>query len=330
MKEEEIRPKEIFDEYIRLAAEDVHRYFANSVYTKINCPACGEIGFFVFEKEGFNYESCSMCKTLFVSPRPAAKDFAEYYTTSASSKYWSETFYKATESARREKLWKPKVGLVSDIINKYMFEEDIHLVDIGGGYGLFAEEMFLHTGLRATIIEPGPQLAAVCRERGFKVVETFLEDVVATDLPPRNRVFVSFELFEHLHDPSVFIRHLYNLMDAGDLFIFTTLSGSGADILALGENSKSIAPPHHLNFFNPHSVEVFLKNNGMEFLEVLTPGKLDVDIMLNNKDHINDSFWRVFLDISSKKQRESMQNWLSDNLWSSHMWTVCRKPKGVL
>ena len=326
MKEEEIRPKKIFDEYIRLAAEDVHRYFAQSVFTEISCPACGEAGFFMFEKEGFKYESCKRCKTLFVSPRPAAKDFAEYYTNSTSTKYWSETFYKATENARREKLWKPKVKLVVDIIDRYMMDNEVQLVDIGGGYGLFAEEMFLQTGLRTTIIEPGPQLAAVCRERGFVVVEKFLENVVPADIPSCNRVFVSFELFEHLHDPNVFIRRLNNLMNAGDLFIFTTLSGSGADILALGENSKSVSPPQHLNFFTPHSVEIFLKRNGMEFLNVLTPGKLDVDIILNNKDKIKDSFWKCFADISSNEQQESMQRWLSDNLWSSHMWTVCRKP----
>ena len=43
-------------------------------------------------------------------------------------------------------------------------------------------------------------------------------------------------------------------MSAGDLFIFITLSSTGVDIQGLWENSKSVSPPHHLNFFNPYSI----------------------------------------------------------------------------
>ena len=72
---------------------------------------------------------------------------------------------------------------------------------------------------KVTIIEPGLHLAKSCRDRGIDVVEKFLEEVRASDLPKGNKVFVSFELFEHLHSPEIFLKQLYKLMMPGDLFI---------------------------------------------------------------------------------------------------------------
>ena len=138
------------------------------------------------------------------------------------------------------------------------------------------------------IIEPGPDLAEICRKKGFQVVGEFLENVSANELPNGQNCFVSFELFEHLHNPSEFLYSLKALMDSGDLFIFTTLSGAGVDIQALWQDSKSVSPPHHLNFLNPHAVRLLLNRVGLEPLNITTPGKLDIDIMSNNYNQISE------------------------------------------
>jgi len=327
MKEEEIRPKKLFDEFIALAAKDVKTYFASAKYDYILCPACNKKGDFVFEKAGFKYEQCAHCLSIYVSPRPVASSFEKYYTESRSIAYWSETYYKATADARRKKLWKPKVRMIFEIVSKYMDPNSAAIVDIGGGYGLFAEEMRSQTGIIPIIIEPSPKLAAVCRGRNFTVVDKFVEDVQLNDLPIGQRVFVSFELFEHLHDPKKFVYHIRDLMNPGDLLIFTTLSGLGADITALWEDSKSISPPYHLNFFNPVSIELCLTDCGLQPLDISTPGLLDVDIIINNKEKLKDRFWKFFVELATEEQVVNMQAWLSANGWSSHMMVVCQKPK---
>lgn len=325
MKEEEIRPQAIFDEYLRLAAEDTVTYFSDAERISGRCPACYGVGAAAFEKTGFRYEQCPDCHTLFVNPRPAASAFSAYYTESPSSKYWASTFYKETSAARREKLWKPKARAVHEIIMRHANAALPLVVDVGGGYGLFAEEIGFLMGDLPVVIEPGPHLASVCREKGVPVVEKFLEDVSPSDLPERSKVFVSFELFEHLHDPQLFMSHLNALMSSGDLFVFTTLSGTGADILALWENSKSIMPPHHLNFFNPHSIRILLARCGFKALEVTTPGKLDIDIIANNYRNIKDRFWRTFVEMTDDADRQRWQEWVAANGWSSHMMIVCCK-----
>ena len=318
-KEEEIRPAAVFDEYLNLAKAD-----GSIERESINCPGCEERGKVAFEKCGFLYEECQNCHTLFVSPRPFPAAFSRYYTESASSKYWANTFYQKTAEARREKIWKPKTELIKEVMHRYCSSEHT-IVDIGGGYGIFAEVMQELTEKKVIVIEPSSHMVAVCREKGLSVIEKFLENVTPNDLSIGPKSFVSFELFEHLQNPGHFLDHLYNLMQIGDLFIFTTLSGMGADIRALWQDSKSVFPPHHLNFFNPSSIRLLLKRHHVDVLEVTTPGKLDVDILSNNRAFIKDRFWQIFVDQADSGQMEKMQAFLADNGLSSHMLVVCRK-----
>lgn len=324
MKESDIRPAEIFDKFLDLAQRDISHFFEGEL-EKFNCPACGDEGAHSFAKHGFSYRECPGCQTLFVSPRPLAEAFSRYYCESESAKYWASTFYKETADARREKLWRPKALMIRDVLQR--FGADRHgMIDIGGGYGIFAEEYAKFSGGKVTVIEPGPALAQVCRDKGLEVVQEFLEAIKPEQLGDRTKAFVSFELFEHLHDPERFLRHLFGLMSTSDLFIFTTLSGTGVDIQALWQDSKAVSPPHHLNFFNPKSVRILLERLGFEMLQTSTPGNLDIDILCNNREHIKDRFWRTFVAQATDSEKEAMQLFIADNSLSSHMLVICRKP----
>ena len=324
MKEEEIRPLKIFDEYLRLAEADTKTYFSRAEMVSDNCPACDSTGTPSFVKHGFTYEECQNCLTLYVNPRPVAETFSRYYTESPSAKFWATTFYKETAQARKEKLWKPKAKLVLEILGRY--EATGHsLIDIGGGYGLFAEEMRDLSGRSPIVIEPGPHLADACREKSLVVIQKFLEQVTLDDLPIEKKTFISFELFEHLHSPTLFLSQLNRLMSPNDLFIFTTLSVGGVDIQALWEDSKSVMPPHHLNFLNPQSISILLDKLGFEALEITTPGKLDINILENNFLAIKDRFWRTFIATASDKQKKQWQEMIAETGQSSHMMVVCRK-----
>ena len=325
LKEEEIRPLKIFDEYLRLAKEDAETYFSEVERVVGGCPACCTQGEYAFDKYGFTYQVCPSCQTLFVNPRPTAVAFSRYYTESPSSRYWASTFYMETAGARREKLWKPKARLIRDTLAR-CGAVDHTLTDIGGGYGLFADEIRSLCGQAPIVIEPGPDLAAACREKVLPVVQKFLKAVVPADLPAGPKAFVSFELLEHLHDPADPLRQLNGLMASGDLFIFTTLSGTGVDIQALWEDSKSVSPPHHLNFLNPRSVALLMTRLGFENLAVTTPGKLDIDILVNNRAAIKACFWQTFVASATDAEKAAWHEMIAASGWSSHMMVVCRKP----
>lgn len=325
--EEEIRPELVFNEYLKLTAEDTVTYFTKAEKNEIACPACGGNGHVWAEKHGFNYKLCPSCSTIYVSPRPMMDAFNAYYTDSPSTKFWATTFYKVTESARREKLWKPKAQLVKEKILALNNEKPIqYIVDIGGGYGVFDEEIKKILDIEAIIIEPSVHLAEICRQKGLSVIDKFMEEIKEGDLPEGRKCYVSFELFEHLHNPNIFLTTVFNNMKSDDIFIFTTLSGMGIDIQLLGEHSKALSPPHHLNFMNPKSVSGLLVKNGFEVIEAITPGKLDIDILQKNSGYIKDAFWKNLLTYLDGVELEKLQSKIAELGLSSHMMITCKKP----
>ena len=322
LQEKEIRPKKIFNKFLQLASLDIKKYFSRPK-NKINCIACGKKGEFSFKKMSFSYYECKKCNSLFVNPRPREKDFINYYKKSASIKFLATNLYKQTENLRKNKIIKPKAKMIFEILKKN--RKNYTCVDIGGGYGIFAREISRLLKRKSVVIEPSPDLAKVCKKKGLIVVEKFLEKVKKKDLPRTKKFFTCFELIEHLHNPSKFIKNLKKIMQKGDLFIFTTLSSTGLDVLTLWENSRSVAPPHHLNFFNPKYIYIFLKKNNFKILNISTPGKMDVNILQNDKMQIKDRFWKNFILLSNEKEKNEMQNLISSINFSSHLMVVCQK-----
>lgn len=327
MKEQEIRPKELFKHYLSLAEHDSINFFAKSNVQQFSCPGCFAKGNFEFSKNGFSYRFCDECQTLFVAPRPSDIDFQKFYEEGQSTAYWATDFYSATSEARKEKLWKPKVKQLSNWLSLKGIN-DCSVVDIGGGYGVFAD-CWSEVGFSEVIvIEPSATLAAICREKGHFVVQKFFESVSAGEVKTdegKPTVFTSFELIEHLPNPNKFLEHLSSLMVEGDMFVFSTLSCTGLDIQLLWDKSDAVHPPHHINFFSPTSIALACSRAGLQVLEVLTPGFLDIDIISNKGSDISDRFWRTFLSNSNEVQKGNMQKAISENGYSSHMWVFCRK-----
>jgi 2-polyprenyl-3-methyl-5-hydroxy-6-metoxy-1,4-benzoquinol methylase len=323
MKEKDIRPKKLFERYLYLSNLDIKKYF-NNTKEKINCIACGKKGKFSFKKKNFSYCECSNCRTLFVNPRPKRQAFLDYYTKSPSVKFLANSFYKKTKESRRKAIWKPKAKMIFEILKKNR-AKNWSCIDIGGGNGIFAKEILKLTKSDVIVIEPSPFLANECRKNKLNVIQKFLEFVKKKDLPSNKKIFTCFELVEHLHNPSKFIKNVRKLMNKGDLLALTALSSTGADILTLWNKSKSVSPPHHINFFNPKSILIFLKKHKFKILDISTPGKIDVDILDNDKLLIKDRFWKTFLMLASKTEKLKMQNLISNLNFSSHMMAVCKK-----
>jgi len=323
MKEIEIRPKKLFEKFIYFTKLDIKKYFKKP-RKNINCVACQKKGKFSFKKNNFIYSKCENCSTLFVSPRPQESEFLEYYTKASSIKFLAKSYYKKTEEVRKNKIWKPKVRLISKILKKNNLIKS-NCIDIGGGFGIFAKEIKKIIKGKSVVIEPSPFLAEESRKKKLIVIPKFLETVKKKDLPSGKNIFTCFELMEHLFDPSRFIKSVRKLMNKGDLLLFTTLSSTGTDILTLWDNSRSISPPHHINFFNPKSISIFLKKNKFKILDISTPGTIDINILDNDRLLIKDRFWKNFIKTKNKDEKFKMQNLISQLNLSSHMMVVCKK-----
>jgi hypothetical protein len=121
---------------------------------------------------------------------------------------------------------------------------------------------------------------------------------------------------------------VYRLLNPGGYLFLTTLNGLGIDIQVLWERSKSVYPPHHLNFFNPGSLKMLLEKKGFAIIEIATPGQLDWDIMEGAYLHDGLDPGRFFKTVSrygTAEAKRDLQQWIRINNFSSHMRVIARK-----
>ena len=324
MKEEDIRNRGAFNRYLEMVSKDVDNYFCVDNFIKINCPACNEEKFTeAFKKDLFTYVLCNQCGTLFVNPRPSFKTLNQFYSESPSNKYWVEYFFKPVIEARRDKIFKPRAEQISQ---KFPEFKSGRIGDIGAGFGLFLEELRKIWGSAEYVaIEPSVEMAKICHDKGFVVIPDMLEDIVGCD--EKFDVLTSFELFEHLYNPGNFLGKVNKLLKKDGYFIMTTLNVQGFDIQLLWEKSKSVSPPHHLNFFNPDSIRRLIEKNNFQVISIKTPGKLDWDIvegMVKNENIKLDRFWQLIIE-KDEEAKNQFQQWLVKNNLSSHMMVEAKK-----
>jgi SAM-dependent methyltransferase len=331
MKESEIRPQKLFNQYLQLAKKDNEIFFSDhSCFTEIPCPSCAnEKQMPGLEKFGFTYVLCSDCGSLYLSPRPPAERYDLYYREAESVKFWGTHFYKETAGARRKKIYRPRAEIVAELANQYGYDSSNNslFVDIGSGYGLFLEEVEkLNQFDRIIGIEPSPEMAKVCCERGYDVIQKYVGGT--EDIKINASFATAFEVIEHVLDPLAFLSSAKRILRRGGLLMFTTLTVSGFDIQVLWEKSKSVYPPHHINLLSIDGFRKLVERSGLNLVHLCTPGELDVDIVRNirleNSDVEIPRFAASIIN-ASEKVRTDFQSFLKANNFSSHIRIIAKR-----
>jgi SAM-dependent methyltransferase len=328
MKEGDIRPQALFDRYMELSREDAVRCFANEPRDAIHCIGCGSRNVKdEFKKHGFTYGQCQDCKTLFQTPRPTLQAFEAFYRDSVSSKYWAEVLFPSVAEARRERIFRPRVELLTQLCEAR--GEKIHqLIDVGAGYGIFLDEWRkVLPKSHLVAVEPSTYLAAECRIKGFEVVESIVEQVEGYE--NFADMVVCFEVLEHVHEPLAFVETLMRLAKPGGLVSISTLCIDGFDLQVLWNQSNQIFPPHHINFHSVAGFENLFARAGLVDVSVTTPGKLDVDIVRNAALRDPDLLkGQRFLQrlIGNEQMSSAFQTFLAENSLSSHAWVIGKVP----
>jgi SAM-dependent methyltransferase len=330
LSEVEIRPTHLMAEVHRLFGEDVKFLLAHKdEFIRVPCPACGEEqSQFIYEKMELAYEKCGACETVFTNPRPKQSLLEKYYKNAKSYDYWNQYVFPESEHVRRMKIFKPRAERTIDICHQFGVAMDMFM-EVGAAYGIFSEEIKKTAAFKRIItVEPTPAGAQACRDKGFEVIEQSLEEI---ELKDKMSVIASFEVIEHVFSPLDFIKHCSQLLAPGGLLILTCPNIKGFDIEILQTKSSAI-DPEHLNYMHPKSIAQLMKRCGVDVIEILTPGKLDAELVRNEAlngqiDLSKQPFLQRILIDDWEDCGESFQEYLVQNRLSSHMWVVGQKPK---
>ncbi len=327
MKERDIRPQNLLEQYVALSAQDAGRCFGDEQRYDLPCVACGAEGAEPqFEKSGFAYARCCQCGTLYQTPRPPIEAFEAFYRDSESSRYWAEVFFPAVAEARREKIFRPRV----ERLHRWCADQGVpvrRLIDVGAGYGIFLDEWRrIDPAVDMIAVEPSAHMAAECRGKGLRVMEDVAENVIGLD--GQADLVTCFEVLEHVHDPLSFVMTLKRLVRPGGVLFVSTPCIDGFDLQVLWDRSTQISPPHHINFLSVRGFEALFARAGLDNVEVATPGQLDVDIVRNAVSNESGLLrtQRFLGSLLKDETANDFQAFLARNRLSSHAWIYSFKP----
>lgn len=330
LREEDIRPTELMERQRVAALADLGRMLSRiGEFVEVACPACGSPnGRFKFEKNGIRYQECGACETFFVNPRPSPEILEWFYRDSPNYAYWNDVIFPASEAARRERIFVPRVDRVLEICRKYQVPTN-SLLEVGAGFGTFCTEVTSRRVFeRVVAVEPTPRLAQTCRERGLEVIEKPVERIAFDEFGGFD-VVANFEVIEHLFDPGEFVAHMAGLLKPGGLLVLTCPNGKGFDIDTLGPLSNTV-DHEHLNYFSPASLGQLMGSRGLRVLESFTPGELDAELVRNKVlsgelDLSSQAFLKMVLIDEWDELGPLFQRFLAANGLSSNMWIVATK-----
>lgn len=327
--ETEIRPDDLMAGQQQRTLNDAKLLLKHEAqFVQIACPACNvKEQAKSFVKFGLRHVYCGKCHTTYVSPRPRPEHLAEYYEKSEDWAYWSKYVFPASERARRDKVFIPRVRALIEMCRKFGTRTGT-LAEVGAGFGIFCDEI-KKTGAfgRVIAIEPNPDLARNCRNRGIETLEQPFDEVAIDE--GSLDVLASFEVIEHLFDPRAFLRKCHALLAPEGLLVISTPNSSGFDAIVLGEKWGSF-DLGHLNLFNLDSLSELLQASGFRVIERTTPGKLDAELVRKEVlegtfNLANQPFLREILVDRWQQAGAGFQRFLSDNLLSSHMVFAAQK-----
>lgn len=330
LSENDVRPDRLAAGMKKALLADVQRMKSKrNGFVQVRCPACdSNKKKSKFKKYGMTIVECLTCGSYYTNPRPTLTILDWYYKDSQIYIFWDKYLYPASEKARRERIVVPWVDTILRLSKELRIQTN-SLLDIGPGHGTFCEEMASRKVFKNIVaIEPSKSLAKTCEKKGIRTINELIENVHFR----KNELFdvaVSFEVLDILFSPKQFILACKKALKKGGLFVFTIRNNKGFESDTLGDVSTSIVHTN-LNYFNANSIQVLLKKCGFETVHVLTPGRLDADIvrkkiLSGEFDVSTQPFLKQVLIDKWDTVGENFQKFLAENGMSTHMMVVAKK-----
>ncbi len=327
---DDIRPDDVMVGQEAAMMEDVAWLEARrGKFQEVNCPACSNNDArSLYQKFSLDHVLCNACGTQYANPRPPAELLAEFYRQSTNYAYWAEHVFSASHDVRLEKIFTPRAKILTEALHSKGHKGGT-LLEVGAAYGLFCEAVRQTNYFdKIMAIEPTPRLAQICRDLGFETHECSYEHAHATEVA----AVAAFEVIEHLHDPSQFLRWSYRALQSGGCLFLTCPNIRGLETIALGREAGSV-DHEHINMFHPGSLKILLEACGFSDVEITTPGQLDFDLVHRayKEGRVSEkeigSFLTHLIKTTDEETAARFQAFLQETKLSSHMMAICYKPE---
>lgn len=258
-------------------AEIVRRWTNRSGWVHVDWPTCKQNDAIpAFERYGIAYVESPTCGSIYAPFRPNEDELWAWYRESAPARFWREQMLPASETARREKITRPRADWVLDGIAEYA-PSTHRLLDVST-YG---------RGLVDLVTTENPRLLEVVAAgmtadlEGISTPRVKVQPTRVADLPAHGQVDVilAVDVLDRTADLGALVRAFDQLLAPGGVVFATTPVASGFEIQTLWERSPTIIPPDKLNLPTVEGLQQIFAGPTWEILELSTPGMFDVEMV---------------------------------------------------
>lgn len=262
----------------------------------------------IFSRWDVNYYLCESCDSIFV---PVSKEVVEGYSKLQEMKdFRNSEEYQNQASKSRDVAWDDVVSWAEYRTYRYLGKNSgLEVLDYGNKYKGFVNKI-----LNSKLISN--------YELRDSVLDIELEGKV------RNAdVLIYMNQLQHEMNPIKKIEEIGKDLKNEGILLMSTRLGSGFDILTLKGGINDIFPYEHITLPSKKGLEIILDRAGYELLEITTPGTRDMNVVLNNRERIEDSnfFIKYLLDVADERTLQDFQQFLQKSCLSSFAQVVARK-----
>lgn len=203
---------------------------------------------------------CRDCSLVMLYPVPTAEqlpDSGDWFSPKKkdlSRRYWWKGFSRRISHSI--------FGTKSDRFLKgcRKLVKSGRLLDVGCGDGPFLELAAKYYECEG--IEPSPRGAAICREKGFKVYEGYLESIA---LPDNHFDMITMDsVIEHVHDPVEVLKICLKALKPGGCIGLITPKIGGPAYMVTGAAWNGFRHGWHTFLFNGKTLKGCLRKAGFE------------------------------------------------------------------
>lgn len=180
--------------------------------------------------------------------------------------YYPDHYYNLDENVLMEASKASKLFRQDriDLIKRYVSSGA--LIDIGSGTGMFLKSA-RENGFEVEGLEISRDAAAFGnRTWGLNIKQGNLHDSVFP--PDRYDVVTLWHVFEHLHEPLVAVKQLYDLTKPGGLLVIAVPNFASVQARLFRSRWFHLDVPRHLFHYTPESLKMIVEAVGFKTLEI--------------------------------------------------------------
>lgn len=264
------------------------------------CPVCGDSehslmyegltdNVFGTAPGTWSLKQCAKCSSAFLSPRPTQASiglaYKGYYTHAAGDHTiirpvgrirtflhsGLNAYYKRRYNIERPPFSTAGRWLVSTIPSLHSAADAVcrhlpplppgggHLLDVGCGNGEFLA-LARQAGWTTEGIDFDSEAVRTSRSRNLSVHQGSID--ILDDQQERFDVITLSHVIEHVHDPSLFLMKIFDLLKPGGTLWLETPNLSSLGSRRFGRSWRGLEPPRHLVLFNKASLRKLLLETG--------------------------------------------------------------------